>query len=237
MPGYTRQQLKHDRLTDATKETVSWAVTHQKALITAVIAVVVLAAVLIGGWYYFQHRDAEASLAFGRAVRIYQQPLRSGPESTPESPSFDSAAARGKEAEKRFLAVADKYAHTRTAELARYMAGVAAIDAGDNATAERELKAAADSRREDLAALAKMALASFYRSTGRDGEALALYDKLIEHPARTVSKAAALLAKAETLQAKQPAEAAKVYQQLKAEDPNGPIGRLAQERLSNPQQR
>lgn len=235
MPGYTRQQLKHDRLTDATKETVSWAVGHQRPVFLGAAAVVLLAAALAGGWYYFQHRDEQAGVALGKALRTYQRPLEQ-PGAAPEGdgPTFATAAERGRQAQKEFLAIADQYAHTRTAEIARFMAGVAAADAGDKATAERELKAAAESRREDLAGLAKMALAAFYHSNGRDGDALALYDKLIEHPTASVSKAAALLAKAELLEAKQPADAARVYHELRKEDPTGPMGRLAEERLKNP---
>lgn len=235
MPGYTRQQLKHDRFTDATQETVSWAVGHQKKVAIVVGAVVVLAALLGGGWYYFDRQNEQASLALGQAVRLYQRPLRQpGTPEQPGLPTFESASERGKQAQKLFLDAAEKYPHTRTAEVARFLAGVAAADAGDKATAERELKAAAGSRREDLASLAKMALAGFYHSSGRDVDALALYDQLAAHPTTSVSKVAALLAKAEMLEPKQPAEAAKVYQQIKTEDPTGPVGRLAQERLSNP---
>lgn len=235
MPGYTRQQLKHDRFTDATQGTVSWAVGHQKNVIIAVGAVVLLAALLAGGWYYFERRNEQASVALGKAVRTFQRQLRpAGTPPQPEVVTFESAAERGREAQKQFQQVAEQYSHTRTAEIARFLMGVAAIDAGDKATAERELKAAAESRGEEFAALGKMGLAGFYHSTGRDAEALALYDQLIARPTASVSKAAALLAKAEMLQSTQPAEAARVYQQLKTEDPNGPIGRLATERLNNP---
>ena len=235
MPGYTRQQLKHDRFTDATQGAASWAAGHQKKVAIAVGAVILLAAVLAGGWYYFDRQNEQASVALGKAVRTFQSQLRApGSPERPGALTFESAEARGKQAQKEFLEVAERYPYTRTAEVARFLAGVAAIDAGDKATAERELKAAAGSRREDLAALAKMALAAFYHSGGRDADALALYDQLIAHPTASVSKTAALLAKAEMLEAKQPAEAAKVYQQIKTEDPNGPIGRLAQDRLTNP---
>jgi len=235
VPGYNRQQLKHDRFTDATQGTVSWAVGHQKSVAIAIGAVILLAAIVLGGWYYFDRQNEHASLALGQAVRIYQRPLRQpGTPEQPDFPTFESATLRGKHAQKMFLDVAEKYPHTRTAEVARFLTGVAAMDAGDKATAERELKAAADSRRDDFASLAKMALAGFYHSNGRDADALALYDQLAAHPTTSVSKLAALLAKAEMLDDKQPAEAAKVYQQIKTEDPNGPIGRLAQDRLTNP---
>jgi len=168
-------------------------------------------------------------------VRTFDRPLRTtGQQPPPDIQTFGSSAERGREAEKQFLAVAEKYPHTRSGEIARYLAGVAAIDAGDTVTAERELKAAADSRRDDFASLAKMALAAFYRTTKREAEALAIYNQLAEHPTAAVSKPMALLGKAELLERTAPAEANRVYQQIRAEDAAGPIGRLAEQRLNNP---
>ncbi|MDP9269327.1 MAG: tetratricopeptide repeat protein [Acidobacteriota bacterium] len=235
MPGYTRHQLKHDRLTDAAQETFSWALGHKRNLVGAGIVLAVLAAALAGGWFYFDRQNEQASMALGQAVRTFDRPLRAaGQQPPPDIQTFASSAERGREAEKQFLAVAEKYPYTRSGEIARYLAGVAAIDAGDTATAERELKAAAGSRRDDFASLAKMALAAFYRSSKRDAEALAIYDQLAEHPTTAVSKPMALLAKAELLERTSPADANRVYQQLRAQDPSGPIGRLAEQRLNNP---
>jgi tetratricopeptide (TPR) repeat protein len=235
VPGYTRQQLKHDRFTDATKDTVSWAVEHQNKLITAGIVLVLALLVIAGGWYYFDRQNEKASLELGAAVRTYQLPVRpAGMPPQPDLPSYASIAERGRDAEKQFLEVADKYPHTKSADIARYLAGVAAMDAGENAAAERELKTAAAMRNEDISSLAKMALAALYRSTHRDADALTIYNQLAEHPTPSVSKASALFAKAEMLEKAQPAEAAKIYKQVQGEDPTGPIGRMAQQRMSVP---
>ena len=235
MPGYTRHELKHDRLTDATQEGFSWALGHKRNLVGAIVVVALIVAALAGGWFYFDRQNEQASIALGQAVRTFDRPLRTaGVQPPPDLQTFGSSAERGREAEKQFLAVAEKYPHTRSAEIARYLAGVAAMDAGDIATAERELKTAADSRRDDFASLAKMALAALYRSTKRDAEALVIYNQLAEHPTTAVSRPAALLAKAEMLEKTSPAEATRVYQQIRSEDPTGPIGRLAEQRLNNP---
>lgn len=232
MPGYTRQQLKHDRFTDATKDTVSWAVEHQSKLVTLGIILLIALAVMAGGWYYFDQQNEKASMALGAAVRAYQRPVRpTGMPAQPDFPSYASIAERGKDAQKQFLDVAGKYPHTKSADIARYLGGVAAVDAGDNSAAERELKEVASGRNEDLSSLAKMALAALYRSTHRDSDAIAIYNQLAEHPTPSVSKASALFAKAEMLQSSQPAEAAKIYKQVADEDPTGPIGNMAQQRM------
>ena len=76
--------------------------------------------------------------------------------------------------------------------------GLSASQLGDNGTAERELKQVASSHNDDLAALAKMALATVYRNTNRTKDAIDLYNSLIAKPARTVSKATAQMELAET---------------------------------------
>ena len=233
MPGYTRQQLKHDRFADASKETLSWAVEHQSKLVTAGIVLVIALAIIAGGWYYFDQQNEKASVELGAAVRTYQLPVRpAGMPAQPEFPSYSSIAERGKDAEKQFLAVAEKYPHTKSGEFARYLGGVAAADAGDTAAAERELKTVAETHNEDLSSVAKMALAALYRTTHRDSDAMAIYNQLADHPTASVSKASALFQKAEMLEKTQPAEAAKIYKQIAAEDPTGPIGRMAQQRAT-----
>ncbi len=233
MPGYTRRELKHDRFIDAKADTMSWAIEHQTKLIAAGVIILLAALVVSGGWYYLQHQNEKASVALGAAVRTFQRPIRpAGTPPIPDQPSYASLKERGADAEKQFLAVADQYPHTKSGDIAGYMAGVAAAEAGDNAVAEKQLKAAAGSSHEDLAALAKMALASFYQVQKRDSDALALYTQVADHPTATVPKATALFAKAALLERTNPTEAAKVYQQIKALDPNGQIGRLADEKLS-----
>jgi len=235
VPGYTRHELKHDRLTDATQETFSWALGHKRNLVFAGTVLAVIIAALAVGWLYFDRQNEQASVALGQAVRTFDRPLRTaGVQPPPDLQTFGSSAERGREAQKQFMAVAEKYPHTRSGEIARYLAGVAAVDAGDTATAERELKAAADSRRDDFASLAKMALAGLYQSTKREADAMAIYNQLADHPTIAVSKPTALLAKAELLERTSPADANRVYQQIRAEDPTGPIGRLAEQRLNNP---
>ena len=233
MPGYTRHQLKEDRFADAAKGTVHWAVAHRGKMIAASVTVGVLLIAGLSGWLFLRHRDGQASIALGAAMRTYNTQLRS-----PESPaqpgvaSFTSAKERAQAAQKEFLEIAATYSYTRSAEVARYMAGLVAVDLGDVASAERELQAIAGSHNRDLAPLAKMALASLYRSQKREADAVKLYKELIDQPTRTVPKSMAQLELAAMYEASQPAEAMRLYQQIKAENPTGPAGRLAEGRIA-----
>ena len=237
MRAETRHQLKQDRFSrvtiDAAERTAHWTVEHQSKLIVAGIVVLVVAGAVLGSWYYFSQQDQKASLDLSQAVRIMDTPVRPpGVPAEPDTPSYASTQERATEAHKKFQAIADQYPHTRSAEFARYFLGVNSANLGDNAAAEREFKAVAASHNEDLAALAKFALASVYRNTNRNKEALDLYKQLIDKPTRTVSKGTAQLELAATYQSAQQSDQAKqIYQQIQKENPTSETAQIAGQKL------
>lgn len=233
MPGYTRHQLKEDKLADAAKGTVTWAGHHRKLVSVASSALLAAAALGIGGWAFLQWREQKASFELGSALRTYQRPLRpAGTPASPDFPSFASAAERAKTARAEFQAVADHYSYTRSGKMARYYVGLTAMGSGDTAAAERELKAIAESGNQALAPLGKFSLATLYRSQKRDPDAIQLYRQLIDNPSDSVPKATAQLELASLYEEKQPAEASKLYQQVRIENPTGAAGEIAAARLS-----
>ncbi len=237
MRAETRHQLKQDKFSRATigaaEATVHWSVEHQSKLVAAGVVLVVVAAVLGGGWYYLNQQDQKASVELSQAVRTLDSPLRpEGAPADPEFPSFTSAKERATQAHKQFQAIADKYPHTRSGEIARYFLGLTSSQLGDNAAGERDLKAVADSHNDDLSALAKFALASIYRNNKRNKDAIDLYNRLIQKPASTVSKVAAQLELAATYQsAQQPAEAKRIYEQVQKENPASEAAQIASSRM------
>jgi len=231
--AYTRQQLKQDKFAATAKETVSWAVEHQKTLTTAAVIAVVALAILGGGWIYYNQRDQAASSEIGAALRVYGAPLRSPNAPKLDYMTFTSAKERAEAARKAFQQVEDKYPHTRAAEIARYFVGVTALDVGDTASAEKVLKQVAGSRDQNLSALGKFALASVYRAENKDAEAIKLYQELAAHPTSTVPKSTAQLELASLYQQKQPEEAANLYTQIQKDDPNSPAAQAATARLAS----
>jgi predicted Zn-dependent protease len=226
----TRHQLKQDSFTEATKETFSWAVEHRRKLITGAIVVLAIVAVVLGTWAILQYRDQQASAKLGNAMRTLEAPvLPAGTPRQSDMVAFTSAAERGKAAVKQFGDIASQYGHTRSGKIARYFEGVAALDAGDNALAEKALADVSGS--EDLSSLAKFALASVYRRQNREADAIRLYKELIENPTSSVPKSTAQLELASVYEAKQPQEAAKIYQQVAKDNPAGPAAELANARL------
>lgn len=236
MARYTRQQLKQDRFATAAAQSLSWFTEHEKPLIIATIVAVVVLGLLLGAWFVLQNRDAKASVALGKALRDYQAQLRA-PNTPPIEgmTTFTSAKERGETAYKEFVGVVQDYPHTHSAKMAEYFAGLAALDAGNNADAEKALKETAADGGHDLASLADLALASLYRSTNRPQDAIKIYNQLIQHPTDAVPKVAAQLQLAELYQPTQPQEAKKIYQDVQKENPTGAAAQIAAQHLG-PQQ-
>jgi predicted negative regulator of RcsB-dependent stress response len=233
----TRHQLKTDRFSrvtiDAAERTAHWSVEHKNKLIVAVVIVIVLAAAVIGSWYYLNQQDQKASFDMSAAVRTLNTAVRPpNMPAQPDQPSFASVAERATAAHKQFQAIADKYPHTHSAKFASYFLGVTAADLGDNASAERELQKVISSANSDVAALAKMALASVYRNTGRDKQAIELYKGLAAKPTTTVGKVSAEMELAATYQAdNQPLEAKRIYETIQKENPASEAAQLASSKL------
>lgn len=240
MATYTRQELKHDKLIDAAHSGASWIEQHRNQFITTVVVAIVALAVLIGGYSWYSARSTQAATAFGEAVATYQSPIR--PLNAPPDPSNESYATsteRAQTANKKFVAVAEKYEHTEDGHNAAYYAGVTFAELGQNASAEEWLKKAETGSR-DLANLARVALASLYHSTGRDPQAIAAYKEIIEHPSTTVPVNEARLDLASLYEsAGNTAEARKLWAQVKDADKTGAAGQIAADKLAgrtSPQQ-
>jgi tetratricopeptide (TPR) repeat protein len=235
----TRHSLKEDRFRGATivaaERTAHWTVAHKNTLLISGVGLAVLVALGLGGWTYVSHQDEKASLEFGQAVRTMETSLR--PAGVPEQPgfsSFASAQERAAAAKKQFEQIVNEYPHTHTADMSRYFLGVTSADLGDNAAAERYLNQVASLHNEDLAALAKFALASVYRKENKDAQAIELYKQLINKPSRTVGKVAAQLELASFYQSKQqPAEAKRIYEQVQKENPASEAANLASTKLAD----
>lgn len=238
MRAETRHQLKQDRFSKATFEaaeaTMHWSQEHQSKLIAGIVAVVVIAAIAFGGWYYINSQDEKASFDMSDAVRTMEAQLRPpGTPAQPGFPSYESVADRATAARKQFQAIADKYPSTKTGKMARYFVGVTSAQLGDNTSAEHNLQEAADSSNANLASLGKFALASVYRGEKKDAQAIDLYKQLIDKPTELVGKVTAQLELASLYESEQKTDdAKKTYQEIQKENPQSEAFSLAQRKLA-----
>jgi tetratricopeptide (TPR) repeat protein len=230
----TRQALKHDQFVDTTKQGLEWATDNRRSVIMtssillAAIIVVVLGAVL------YNSRANDASVAFGAAMQAYQTPLAAPGQAVPPGvKTYASVAERAKVANDLFMGVANKYGMTPDGRVSRYFGGLTYMEEGQNGPAESTLKQVASGWNGDLAALAKLSLAQLYRQTGRDSQAIDLYNELAAKPTNTVPPGLAQLQLAELYEAQnKPDMAKKIYAQLKDKDAKGPAGVLAAQKLN-----
>jgi tetratricopeptide (TPR) repeat protein len=236
VPGYTRRQLKEDKFAETAQGAAAWATGHRQTVIWTV-GLALIAVLLAAGVITWRNRQSdEANTQLSAAMRTLDAqivPAGSPPPSSEDAgQTFPTIADRAKAAQKQFESIADKYSTVPPGKIARYMSGIALLQAGDKSGAERELKTAADFRDKDVAALAKMTLASMYRGMNRAADAIAIYKDLAEHPTVTVSKSQAQLELAEMYETSDPQQATLIYQQVQKDDPKSPAAQLAGQKLS-----
>lgn len=231
-----KQQLKHDpiaeKMAGAAAQTAHWSQAHRRTLLLVGGLVLVLAVAGLLGWRWLISQDAKASDEMAKAMEAYNAPIV--PPGTPAQPgevSFPTANDRARAAHDKFQHIADTYKHTHTADFATYFAATTSLDLGNQAAAEKQFQDLAANATGDLAALSKMALASIYRNTSRDSQAVDLYKQVIDHPTLAVGKSAAQLELASIYEVKDPAEAKKLYQEIAKDNPKTNAGSAAEAKL------
>jgi tetratricopeptide (TPR) repeat protein len=228
----TRHALKKDKLAQAAASSASWIGEHQTTVVRWSIGVGVALVLAIGGLILWSIRSSAANAALGAAMDVYDMPLAT-PGAPPEPGVYTNAAARAKEANREFVAIAHDYRWLPEAAEAHYFAGVTYEELGQNGNAETELKAAADSWDRNLANLAKLALAGLYQQTNRDSEAIALYNEIAAKPSATVSAGVAQLDLADLYAAEGKQDLARaLWAKVRDADKDGAAGSIAAQKLA-----
>jgi lipopolysaccharide biosynthesis regulator YciM len=107
------------------------------------------------------------------------------------------------------------------------------MEMGQTATAESTLQKLAGGWDKDTASLAKVALASLYHQTGRDQQAIDIYNELIAKPTDVETAGMAQLQLGTLYESMgRPDDAKKIYATLKDKDAKGVAGEVASQRLS-----
>jgi len=230
----TKAALKQDKFVETTAHGLTWASQNRRSVITTVSILLLAILVVVGGFALYSHRSEEAATAFGAAMQTYQTPLaQPGQPVPPGVKTFPTAIDRAKAANAQFVDVASHFGLTPDGKNALYFAGLTYVEAGQNALAETTLKKVADSWDSDLASLASLSLAQLYRQTGRDPQAIDIYNQLTARPTSTVPPGLAQLQLAELYESEgKTAEAKKIYAALKDKDAKGTVGQLAQQKLN-----
>jgi len=231
----TRHALKGDRFAQATAESFSWLSGHRSGVMRWLIGGGVALVLIVGALVFWSMRSTAADSALGAAMDTYNAPLAQ-PGLPAGNGVYSTAADRLKAANKQFAAVAQQYSLMSQGTKARYFQGITDAELGQNASAETELKSAADAWDRNVANLAKLALAGLYRQTGRDAQAIDMYNALVAKPSETVTAVVAQLDLAELYAAQGRQDRARaLWARVKDSDKEGAAGAIATQKLGTKQ--
>ncbi len=236
MKTETRHALKQDKFAQAAQGGVSWVTEHRSGVLRWVITGAVVLVAIVAALVIWNFRSSAAQSALGAALDTYSAPLTQ-PGAPAQSGSYATAADRSKAANQQFVTVASQYGMMPEGSKAHYFAGVTYQELGQTGSAESELKQAAGSWDRNVSSLAKLALAGLYHQTGRDAQAIDLYNELTRKPSTTVSASVAQLSLADlyVAQGKQD-QARALWAKIKDADKDGMAGSIAAQKLTGKQQ-
>ena len=228
----SRKELKKNELRETLTHGAAAVAAHQRLTwILGSAALAVLLAVL--GWrFYSQRQTARATAELTGVMKVYNARIRTANEPAyPGEITYVDEKNKYADSAKQFTEVAGRYSRTRPGRMARYYAALSLVQLDRHEEAERELKALESSGDETFAPLASFQLAQLYEKTSRAEQALQLYQRLADNPAVFVPRAVVLLKMADHHSKTNPAEAAKLYNQVKTEFPDTQAAQQADQGL------
>lgn len=234
MPQHiTRKELKKDEFRETLAHSAEAVLSHRQ-MVFAVLGGVLVVALAILGWRLYADRQAvKASAAFDDAMKVFQARVRGpGEPSEPGEVTYVDAKNKFGDAAKRFSAIASQYPRTRPGQLADYYAALSLERLDRYDEARRRLEALASHGSSDYAPLARFELAQLEERTGRGDDAVRIYNELMAHPVDLVPKPTVMFALAEHYRQSNPAEAAKLFNQIKSEYQDSALAQQADEQLA-----
>jgi predicted negative regulator of RcsB-dependent stress response len=231
----SRHELKHDEFVESVAEATGFVRGHGRT-IAIVVGIAVAAAILVFGYrFYAERQSLRAETGLGKAMRTFHATVRAPGGSTlpsdPEEITFPSDSDKYQAALKEFGELAQKFPRTRAARVARYYSALSQFQLGQTDAAMKTLEELGASDDREIASLAKFQMAQYYQRSGKWSEAEKLLRQIIQHPSYSVSKATAELALADQLRERNPAEATKLYEEVRNMYPTTPLADTAKERL------
>ena len=216
-----RKDLKKDEIRERLVSGVESVASHQQALWLVVAAALVVALAVFGWNSYARRQTAKASAALDDGLKVFQARIRAaGEPADPVDITYLDQKNKFTDAEKKFLSVAGQYGRTKPGQMARYYAALSEVQLKQYADAEKNLSQVISGGDENLAGLAKFKLAEVYVQENKGSQAVDLFKQLSDKPSVFVPKPMALLALADYYRKTDPAQATKLYNQVKKEFPD-----------------
>jgi len=226
----SRRDLKKDEVRDTFERGAEAVLSHQQLTSYLLIAAIVVAVAVFGWRTYSERQTVKAFAAYDDAMKIFQAPV--GVPPTPGEPNYTDNTKKFTDAQEKFADLAKKYPRTRAALLARYYSALSFEKLEKNAQAKELLQGLTSASDEEVAAMAKFELAGLDDRMGQPDDAVKLYQALIAKPSVIVPKPFVMLTLANHYAEKNPADAAKLYNQIKTDYPDTPVADQADQALS-----
>ena len=231
-----RHDLKHDKFVDEIGALSVRARDNQRLLLTIGAALVALAVIVYGVFFYRSNREKQAQDALALAIDTIEAQV---PDTTPGAPppqtppKFKSADERNKQAEKQFRDLQAKYSGTDAADMAGLFLARLSVAKGDTKSARQMLENFVDNQSANTM-LSAGARYSLYQLRIDSGEAAQVTSELTAELAKAEpvlpgDSLLVLLAHAYDVQGN-PTKAREVYRRLSTEYPESPYVLEAQRR-------
>jgi tetratricopeptide (TPR) repeat protein len=233
----SREEIKHDEITDALGRTVEYVASHRQLLTRVGIGAVVLAVVAVIAGFLFSGDDVGASKALVSAVRVFDAPIdaTSPKPSDPVSPSFPNEEARRTRAKELLETVRREHGGSEQAKVAGLYLGRIAASQGDLATAKKSWEDfVAGAPDHFLAAQTRLNLLRLETMQGSKEEAVKKLEGLLEKTEKPLPEDVLLFELATQREALGRADdALAAYQRIVDEFPGSPYQREAQQKVTS----
>jgi len=227
----TRKELKRDEVAETLVHGAEAVRSHQQILWMIGGAVFAVLLAVLGWRFYSDRQTMKASAALEDAMEVYHARIRlPGQPEEPGEVTYVDEKNKYDDAAKKFIDVAQKYPRTRPGQVATYYAGLSYEQVGRNDDAQQWLRKA-ESGSDEIAALARFQLAGVLAKSGKADDAAKLYELLMQNPTTLVPKPVVILALAGQYSKTHPAEAVKLYEQVKKDYADSPAAQEAEKHL------
>lgn len=230
-----RHDLKHDKFVDEIGVLSDKARANQRLLLTIGSAVVAIALIAYGIYFYRSTEEANAQAALATAITTFDAPVGDAPAGAPATPGprFKTEPERSAAAEKQFKDVQAKFSGSSAADIAGLYLARLAAGKGDTKTARTNLEAFIDDHEDRV--LAGAARFSLYQIRIESGEAPQVVTELNAElqkpePALPGDSLLVLLAQAYEQQG-DAAKSREAYKRITTEFPESPYAVEAQRRV------
>ncbi len=229
----SRKELKTDEVRETFAQGAEVVLSHQKLTIYLLAAAIVLALGVFGWRTYSERQTVKASAALNDGMKVFMARVRTpGEPADAGEVTYVDEKNKFTDASQKFGSIAMKYPRTRPGQIAAFYAALSLEKIGKDEDARKWLQGLSESNSDDLAAKARFELAQFDDRAGRSDEAEKIYQQLMAKPAPLVPKPVVMMALAEHYATKNPAEAAKLFAQIKTDYPDTPMAEQADQELA-----